>query len=328
MSKPFCTLLDKRYFSPNPSESFDSFLHNGKLTISAELVFKALVNKYEPNSKEVTDLMDVDDIKKENSHMIQTNVILSKRMENMLVNAVDYLSDIDVVCSDGRIPCHANILAAGSTYFKDKFERMSPNPPSANTCFKCNRLLRALPAEPAYPGSFFRCDREECEYKGTSLSTKTHNRYNCHICDFDLCFQCVGILLNNASKEDNLTTLGNGRLSGDVLLTDLSMKRCFNLLEFIYTTKVDPAKINLELLEDAHNYGIHELMQHCSLYLINQIDSDNCVDVLILADELCVEDLKEAAKNFIVRNEVNFDKLEGNAKLVMEVARALQLNSS
>ena len=93
--------------------------------------------------------------------------------------------------------------------------------------------------------------------------------------------------------------------------------------------QVDTAKINLQMLQDAHKFGIHGLKELCSRYLIDEIgtdDSVDVVDVLVVADELSDQDLKEAAKNFIVENNLNLDKLEGNAKLLMEVARTFKYN--
>ena len=47
--------------------------------------------------------------------------VLVKRMREMLVNAKDCLADVILVCADGKIPCHANILVSGSTFFKVSF---------------------------------------------------------------------------------------------------------------------------------------------------------------------------------------------------------------
>lgn len=40
----------------------------------------------------------------------------------MLHNAGSYYPDMEIVCDDGSIPCHSNILAVASPYFKVKIK--------------------------------------------------------------------------------------------------------------------------------------------------------------------------------------------------------------
>ncbi|XP_023343814.1 uncharacterized protein LOC111713222 [Eurytemora carolleeae] len=80
---------------------------------------------------------------------------------------------------------------------QDKLDNLSS--PSPVPCFRCNKFLRALPS---YPVTSFICDREGCVHKGQHLNTKTYNRYNCYLCDFDLCSDCVNCILENTGNQE------------------------------------------------------------------------------------------------------------------------------
>jgi len=177
----------------------------GSLNFSLDLVINAVAEKSEFNSFNVP-------AKK----MKLENDVLGDRMSNMLLNAgADPYSDVNVVCSDGTIPCHASILSAGSSYFKDILSREK---------------------------------------------------------------------------------------TGEIQLKGIKRYRCYTLLEFIYTNKVDPAKIDLQLLQQSVAYGVLNLQQHCSFYLARNLDPDNCLDILLMADKVSDVVLKLAAKSYILSN--------------------------
>jgi len=52
---------------------------------------------------------------------VEDNTSLSKQMMNMLENAEDYFSDMEIECLDGNIPCHSNILASKTPVLKAMF---------------------------------------------------------------------------------------------------------------------------------------------------------------------------------------------------------------
>ena len=54
---------------------------------------------------------------------------------------------------------------------------------------------------------------------------------------------------------------------------------------------------------------------------MKQIDSETCIDTLILADELSASDLKSAAKIYILKNKVDMSKLEEKSGLLMELLK-------
>jgi len=203
-------------------EFFSKLDSQGNLTISCDLVLKVIIKKTVPIHP-----MPVVEKKSQNEKYVE-------RMKNMLVYASSYYSDITLVCSDGSIPCHANILATGSSFFQEKL-----------------------------------------------------------------------------SAGDSKTT--------EIKMEDLSMERCFILLEFIYTNKIDSNNIDLQILQHSVNYGIYNLREHCSPFLARKIDSDTCLDSLILADKICDVDLKTAAKNYILSNNVDTKKLQTHPHLLYQL---------
>lgn len=168
---------------------------------------------------------------------------LAGRMQHILENASSCFNDVNIVCGDGNLPCHAAIIASGSSYFEEKLEELAKE-------------------------------------------------------------QCISIT--------------------EINMNDLSMERCRALLEFIYTNKIDPAKINLQLMQDSVTYGVHDLKQYCSPHLARNLDSDNCLDTLVLADKLADADLKTAAQKFILRNSVDTKKLVAHGHLLYELLSETQ----
>jgi len=52
----------------------------------------------------------------------KTNDKLHGEMEEMLINAKEYHSDVVMKCTDGQVDCHKSILCLKSSYFKNMFE--------------------------------------------------------------------------------------------------------------------------------------------------------------------------------------------------------------
>lgn len=59
-------------------------------------------------------------------------------------------------------------------------------------CWICSKRLLQWPLI----GSSFYCDGRNCLLFGTSIVNSGNNRFNCYMCDFDLCINCID---NNAS---------------------------------------------------------------------------------------------------------------------------------
>merc|ERR1719285_46089 len=209
------------WWYPHVSSHFIS--NKGSLVVSMNVVLRTVVPKSKANSYPVP---IVEEKKVDEKHV--------ERMKKMLVNASSCFSDITLVCSDGSIPCHAAILATGSSFFQEKL--------------------------------------------GAEESKRT-----------------------------------------EIEMEDLSMEKCFILLEFIYTNKIDSNNIDLQILQHSVTYGIYNLREQCSPHLARQIDSDTCLDTLILADKISDGDLKTAAKNYILSNNVDTKKLQTHPHLLYEL---------
>jgi len=74
------------------------------------------------------------------------------------------------------------------------------------------------------------------------------------------------------------------------------------ILEFIYTGKVDPNKISLQLLEESNEMRLLELKKICCKHLSQEINMTNCVQFLVTADRITADIVKDAAKDFIMTN--------------------------
>lgn len=218
------------------------------LIISCHLNIKAISNKMmlqEHPRKQVIDesfkddpMMDIKDLKKE--EMIDYNNFVI-RMRSLLLNAHDCLADVILVCTDGKLACHASILAAGSSYFQSKLM--------------------------------------------TDMKVK---------------------------------------LTGEIEMKGVNKTLCFTLLQFIYTGKVDHDKINLQLFEKADKYGLVDLKEKCSRRIRQQMNCNNCVDILVVADKHSDHNLSLAAQTFILNNRHILTK-ENAGKLNANLLRGLMM---
>ncbi|KAJ4788767.1 BTB/POZ/MATH-domain protein [Rhynchospora pubera] len=88
------------------------------------------------------------------------------------------------------------------------------------------------------------------------------------------------------------------------------------LLHFMYDNSVDNERdthlatsaMTQNLLEAASRYAIEGLIARCEYYLMENLSLDTIIDVLLLAERLCLFELKEACLEFASRQE-NFTKL-------------------
>jgi speckle-type POZ protein len=74
------------------------------------------------------------------------------------------------------------------------------------------------------------------------------------------------------------------------------------LLRFVYTGRIPAIKmktLTTGLLAVAGKYLLGSLMTACEKYLVNEISTDNCIELLILADGHCADYLKRNALNFL-----------------------------
>ena len=92
------------------------------------------------------------------------------------------------------------------------------------------------------------------------------------------------------------------KLSGRVVIEDLSADVVDNLVTFIYTDSApDIWELAAELLMAAEKYNIARLKAVCELHLALSLNLDNVVDLLVLADLHDAGQLRRSTLDFIVR---------------------------
>jgi len=116
--------------------------------------------------------------------------------------------------------------------------------------------------------------------------------------------------------------------SGKIAKEHLNKSLVFTILEFIYTGKVDPNNISLQLLEESNEMRLIELKKICSKQLSQEVNLANCVIFLITADLLNADDLRESAREFIIENYTDIPTksrkdLESHPALLSEICSEL-----
>lgn len=91
-------------------------------------------------------------------------------------------------------------------------------------------------------------------------------------------------------------------LSGEIEVKHMEVSVCQTILEYIYTGKVDPGKMNVEVLAEAEKMRLMSLKKECSDKLIKDLAANNCVKMIEAADLHKDQDLKNKAKQFIIEN--------------------------
>ena len=82
----------------------------------------------------------------------------------------------------------------------------------------------------------------------------------------------------------------------DVSLTGVTAEALSLVLDYVYTSKVTLSLANVQqALAAATHLRFERVVTACSVYLQDQIDSVNCVDVATLADNYCLQTLKSRA---------------------------------
>lgn len=118
-------------------------------------------------------------------------------------------------------------------------------------------------------------------------------------------------------------------LSRQIEMKEVPKSLCLNLLEFVYTGKVETNKMNLKLLAAADQYALLDLKDLCSKHLMRHISVENCLQTLVIADRVSAPKLKKTAKDFILENTDILHnskwktELKGNASLLEELLDGL-----
>jgi len=112
-------------------------------------------------------------------------------------------------------------------------------------------------------------------------------------------------------------------LSGEIEVKHLEMSVCRTILEYIYSGKVEPGKISLEVFAEAEKIGLVNLKKECSTKLIKDLSIINCVKMIEAGDLHKDQNLKNKARQFIINN---YENLSNDSKtelfhLLPDIAR-------
>ncbi|XP_051168008.1 speckle-type POZ protein-like [Leptopilina boulardi] len=102
-------------------------------------------------------------------------------------------------------------------------------------------------------------------------------------------------------------------VTNDVNVIDIDYDVFVEVLRFIYTGKIGKSdNLSMKILKAAHFYQITDLITICEEILSINLNYDNVIDVLIIADKCSVQLLTNTCLLFIIQH---FKKLQGSKKL-------------
>ncbi|NXI46978.1 KLHL9 protein, partial [Galbula dea] len=132
------------------------------------------------------------------------------------------------------------------------------------------------------------------------------------LCDVTLeaegvCFPAHKIILATASNYCKILFLGNmtraGSPDGNIQLKAVSAAGLRNVLNFIYSNKLDLSLQNIEeTFKAAETLLVREAIKLCFHFLEGCLNCENCMDVLNIAKKLGTEELRQKAMRYIRQN--------------------------
>lgn len=79
------------------------------------------------------------------------------------------------------------------------------------------------------------------------------------------------------------------------------------ILEYIYTSRIAVNLGNIQdVLEAATHVQMEPVIQACSKYLLSQVDIENCIDIVTIAETYCLDRLRLRVYRFMSENLVEF----------------------
>ncbi|KAM6061178.1 kelch-like protein 9 [Chlamydotis macqueenii] len=129
------------------------------------------------------------------------------------------------------------------------------------------------------------------------------------LCDVTLeaegvCFPAHKIILASASNYCKILFVGNltrvGSLDGNVQLKAVSAAGLRNVLNFIYSNKLDLSLQNIEeTFKAAETLLVREVIKLCFRFLEDCLNCENCMDVLNIAKKLGPAELRQKAMCYV-----------------------------
>lgn len=119
--------------------------------------------------------------------------------------------------------------------------------------------------------------------------------------------------------------------SGELEIVDFEADAVETMLYFMYNgTILDEKMINSDLLRLGEKYNVNSLMDFCVEHLIENLSTENALDVLVASHLTNQKGLFDAATNFVCENRKNLEKtdswkelMETNPKLANDVVMTM-----
>uniref|UniRef100_U3IHJ2 BTB domain-containing protein n=1 Tax=Anas platyrhynchos platyrhynchos TaxID=8840 RepID=U3IHJ2_ANAPP len=132
------------------------------------------------------------------------------------------------------------------------------------------------------------------------------------LCDVTLeaegvCFPAHKIILASASNYCKILFVGNltrvGSLDHNIHLKAISAAGLRNVLNFIYSNKLDLSLQNIEeTFKAAETLLVREVIKLCFKFLEGCLNCENCMDVLNIAKKLGLAELRQKATCYVGQN--------------------------
>ncbi|OXU26477.1 hypothetical protein TSAR_009240 [Trichomalopsis sarcophagae] len=112
-------------------------------------------------------------------------------------------------------------------------------------------------------------------------------------------------------------TGNNNENSSSIEITDVKPKVFRMLLRYIYTDKIDgvDSDVAKDLLVAAIKYDVEGLRETCEEILYNSINVGNAIEILDIADQYNITELKSKASKFVAKNAPNVIQSTGYKSL-------------
>ncbi len=205
--------------------------------------------------------------------------VLRVKKESILSN--------DVLLTDGSLTICCEIEYAGKARGKEEIVSVSAD------------KGRGGPI-PIFPQSTI-SDQQERLFEDMQFSDVTLNvhgrQFQAHKCILVSSSKVFEAMFNHPTKEN---------ITNQVVIEDIQPEVFHQLLRFIYTGRLTIAMkktMAVRLFAAADKYLLDQLKSECESHLRRQMSADNCLELLLLNDQIHpADDLKQAAVDFFRRN--------------------------